>query len=77
MTDQRKEKGVELLEAARAFFKACRDAKQHGAVQWIIAEDGSCVIYTRGEYLDTLMRNIHSVPGQGVYHFDAAPKEDV
>jgi hypothetical protein len=48
-----------LLNAALEFWNACRQAKQYGAVQWLTGANGELLIYTRGEYRDQLMANIH------------------
>lgn len=50
-----------LLEHAYHYWKYA-NTKHHGAVQWIENEEtGELLIYTRGEYRDTLMKNIHSI----------------
>lgn len=53
-----------LLDSAHAFWKACHAEGQTGAVQWLLGDDGSLVIFTRGEYRDRLMNNIDMLPSQ-------------
>lgn len=53
-----------LLAEANKYWKIA-NAKHPGAVQWIENEEtGDLLIFTRGEYRDTLMRNIESVASQ-------------
>lgn len=47
-----------VLDAAMEYFHAYRKATGGAAVVWIKDTDGRMVILTRGEYSDTLMRNI-------------------
>lgn len=47
-----------LLNAAKQFWSACHKAKQYGAVQWLLGENGELLIFTRGEYKSTLLNNI-------------------
>lgn len=47
-----------VLDAAMEYFYAYRRATGGAAVVWIKDTDGRMVILTRGEYSDTLMRNI-------------------
>lgn len=47
-----------LLSEAYKYWKHA-NAKHYGAVQWICHEEsGALLIYTRGEYLETLMQNV-------------------
>lgn len=69
MTDKRLQAANELLRAAHAFWKIERESGMPSAVKWITGDDGSMVIFTRGEYRDQLMRNITELPGEGVYRF--------
>jgi hypothetical protein len=64
-----------LLNAAQEFWNACRQAGQYGAVQWLTGGNGELLIYTRGEYRETLMNNIWKIPGQEVKHFVQATPE--
>ena len=50
--------GQALLDAAMDYFYEYRRATGGAAVVWIKDTDGRMVILTRGEYGDTLMRNI-------------------
>lgn len=47
-----------LLQAAHAFFASERAHGMHGAVKWLKGDDGSLVIFTRGEYKDRLMKAV-------------------
>lgn len=47
-----------LLTAAMDYYEAYRRAGCQGAVVWLKDTAGRMVILTRGEYRDTLMRNI-------------------
>jgi hypothetical protein len=69
MDDKRKAAGAKLLEAAQEFWDACREEGQYGAIQWLEGSGGELLIYTRGEYRQTLMANIHSLPSDKVYFF--------
>ena len=42
---------------------------QYGAVQWLEGSFGELLIYTRGEYRDQLMSNIHRMPSAKVHFF--------
>jgi hypothetical protein len=61
--------GQKLLDAAQEFWEACHVEGQGGAVQWLQGTRGELIIYTRGEYLQTLMANIHELPDKGVHFF--------
>lgn len=49
-----------LLQTAHTFFASERANGMHGAVKWVQGDDGSLVIFTRGEYKDRLMKVIGS-----------------
>lgn len=51
-----------LHEAGHDLFKARRKEGLGGAVCWVEYGDGTVVIFTRGEYRETLMRNIDEIP---------------
>jgi hypothetical protein len=53
-----KEKGQVLINAAREFWLVHRRIGGPRAVVWLTADDGSMVLFTRGEYRSTIMRNI-------------------
>ena len=58
MTNELKEIGQRLLDVALEYHEAANRAGVSGAVIWLTGSDGEMVIITRGEYRDTLMRNI-------------------
>ena len=60
-----------LLNAAQEWWEASKRANVHGAVKWLDSEEGALLIYTRGEYKDALLENIHKL-GQKPVAF-AAP----
>ncbi len=62
MDDKRREAGQKLLDAAAAFWAACNEEGQFGAVQWLTGTRGELVIYTRGEYREQLLQNISTLP---------------
>lgn len=78
MDDKRKEAGQKLLEAAQEFWDSCHLEGQYGAVQWLTGTRGELVIYTRGEYLATLLNNIHQLGDQKAHYFqgETMPSED-
>lgn len=47
-----------LIKAGHDFWKACRREAGGGAVRWLSCDDGTLVVFTRGEYRDTIMENI-------------------
>jgi len=61
-----------LLQAAHDFWDSERQAGQQGAVKWVQADDGSLVIFTRGEYRDELMKAI-SGPSDATHRFATPP----
>jgi hypothetical protein len=69
MDENRIRAGQKLLDAAAAFWKACHDEGQYGAVQWLIGSGGAMVVYTRGEYRDTIMANIDRLADGRVHYF--------
>lgn len=68
------EAGQALLDAAMAYHNAYRRAGLDGAVVWLRDTAGRLVILTRGEYRDTLMRNIETLrfnaEGEPLHRFD-------
>jgi hypothetical protein len=68
MDKQRQVAGQKLLNTALEFWKACHAEGQDGAVQWLTGSNGELIIFTRMEYRDQLMKNVHSLSGQ-VEHF--------
>jgi len=71
MDDKRIAAAQKLLDAAHEFWHACRDEDPYasGAVQWLEGGNGELLIFTRAEYRQTLMSNIHSLPGNKVHFF--------
>lgn len=59
-----------LLTAAMEWWYASRKAKVNGAVKWLEGEDGSLLIFTRGEYRDKLMANIDAYGCEPVKFFN-------
>jgi len=57
-----------LLQAAVEWWGASKRAGVSGAVKWLDSDDGALLIYTRGEYRDQLMKNIHEL-GQKPINF--------
>lgn len=78
MDEKRKAAGIKLLAAAQEFWDACHEEGQYGAIQWLEGSDGELLIYTRGEYRQTLLNNIHTLPLQKVVYFkgEAIPRDD-
>jgi hypothetical protein len=70
--------GQKLLDAAQEFWSACHEEGQYGAVQWLTGSNDELIIYTRGEYRQTLMSNIHMLPSQHVTYFlgETMPVDD-
>lgn len=63
-----------LLHAAHAFFDSERANGMRGAVKWLQGDDGSLVIFTRGEYKKQLMQAVGSYE-DAPHVFDAASQE--
>lgn len=78
MDDKRKAAGQKLLDAAQEFWDACHQEGQYGAVQWLTGTLCELVIYTRGEYRQQLMANIHALPNvEQIHKFgEEMPSED-
>jgi hypothetical protein len=55
-----------LMEAAMRYWREYRRVTGGAAVVWIKDEDGRMVVLTRGEYHQTLMRNIDVLQSDGV-----------
>lgn len=61
-------------DAGFAYWEAMNKAGvPSGAIAWVKSDDGSLVLYTRGEYLDVLLTNI---PGIGPTTFFGGGAED-
>lgn len=52
--------------AGKAYWEAAHKAGIDGAVVWLTMDDGSLLIFTRGEYEHVLMKNIHEVGGPSI-----------
>jgi len=78
MDEKRKEAGAKLLAAAQEFWDACRQEGQYGAIQWLEGSGGELLIFTRGEYRQHLMANVHSLPSAKVhfFHGEVMPSDD-
>lgn len=71
MNSKRFAAAQKLLDAAHEFWKACHDEDPHAtvAVQWLEGSNGELLIFTRAEYRQTLMNNIHGLPRNKVHFF--------
>lgn len=58
-----RDKAQKLLDAAHDFWQS---SSPRVAVRWLSASDDALVIFTRGEYRETLMSNIDKLPGENV-----------
>lgn len=80
MDAKRRKAGQKLLNAAHEFWRACHEEAPYesGAVQWLQGSQGELLIFTRGEYLQTLMANIHELPRAKVHFFkgEVMPNKD-
>jgi hypothetical protein len=69
MDEKRRRAGQKLMDVAYEFWEACHEEGQYGAVQWLTGTNGELLIFTRGEYREHLMRNIHTLPNVNKIHF--------
>ncbi len=78
MDDKRIAAAQKLLDAAQEFWDTCHQEGQYGAVQWLEGTGGELLIYTRGEYRQQLMLNIHGLPNAKVHFFcgEVMPQDD-
>lgn len=78
MDEKRKATGMKLLEAAQYFWDACQQEGQYGAIQWLEGSCGELLIYTRGEYRQQLLNNIHGMPSSKIHFFrgEIIPNEE-
>lgn len=74
--DPRTVAGQKLVDTAYEYWKACQAAKQYGAVQWLEDSDGKVVIFTRGEYRQQLLREIHKLPDNPEINFFVKEGDD-
>ena len=49
--------------------------RENGAVQWVEDTDGRLIIFTRGEYKQALMKNVHDL-GKPVEFFELLSTAD-
>jgi hypothetical protein len=57
--------GQVLLDAAYAYWKLMQEAGQGGALFWLDDSAGKTVLFTRGEYRATLLRNVDQLRFEG------------
>ena len=57
--------GDAFLEAGRNYWEAAHKAGMNGAIIWLTSVSGELVMFTRGEYRETLLINIDYVGGPG------------
>jgi hypothetical protein len=57
-----------LLKAAYDFWEERKKHGANGAVIWLKDDSGKVVIFTRGEYTNTLMSNIHQIHEPKEFH---------
>jgi hypothetical protein len=57
--------GQKLLDAAYAYWKLMQEAGQGGALFWLDDSAGKTVLFTRGEYRATLLRNVDQLRFEG------------
>jgi hypothetical protein len=69
MDKKRMATGKKLLEAAQEFWEACHEEGQYGAIQWLEGTNNELIIYTRSEYREQLLNNIHALPSSKVHFF--------
>ena len=67
MDEKRRKAAMRLLDAAYDYWKVCHEEGQFGAVQWVDWVSGELLIFTRGEYRQTLMQNIDLLPTQPLF----------
>lgn len=71
-----RELGDALHVAGHEFWKGCNREAGGGAVRWVAYDDGTLIVFTRGEYRDTLMNNVHTLPGIPTLVFDQKSDEE-
>lgn len=57
--------GQKLLDAAYAYWHLMQEAGQGGALFWLDDSAGKTVLFTRGEYRATLLRNVDQLRFEG------------
>lgn len=78
MDEKRRQAGQKLLDAAYEFWQACHEEGQYGGVQWLEGSNGELIMFTRGEYRNTLLNNIYILHEQERVHLfsESMPIED-
>jgi len=62
-----------LIDEARSYFQLMQKRGLAGGCIWITAQDGSMVIFTRGEYRERLLHNIEmEIDAKRVHQFGVA-----
>lgn len=64
-----------LLNAATEWWEASKRANVCGAVKWLTSEDGALLIFTRAEYRQQLLENIHKLEQNPVDFFAPAAQQ--
>ena len=72
--DELNEIAAEFLAAGRKYWEAAQKAGIRGAVIWVSDTADGFVLFSRGEYRETLMRNIDYM-SDNVRHFGAGTIE--
>jgi hypothetical protein len=67
-----REAGARFLEAGEAYWEMMQKTGIGGAVAWCSSTEGGLAIFTRGEYRETLLRNIEQI---GPTHSFGAARE--
>jgi len=57
--------GQALLDAAYAYWKLMQESGRGGALFWLDDSAGKTVLFTRGEYRTTLLRNVDQLRWEG------------
>ena len=73
--DELNDVAAEFLAAGRKYWEAAQKAGIGGAVIWVSDTADGLVLFSRGEYRETLMRNIDYL-SDNVRHFGAGTIED-
>lgn len=63
--DELQTAGQALLDAAYAYWRLMQEAGQGGALFWLDDSAGRTVLFTRGEYRATLLRNVDQLRFEG------------
>lgn len=63
--EELRQAGQTLLDAAYAYWKVMQEAGMGGALFWLDDAAGKTVLFTRGEYRATLLRNVDQLRWEG------------